>query len=83
MNSEMQTRRNFLKTIGGVGAALLMKPQLLALGSTGVEKKPNFIIIFVDDLGYGDLGCFGTLVQKLSQALDQEVIHLFFITGGY
>jgi arylsulfatase A-like enzyme len=56
----MQTRRNFLKTIGGVGAALLMKPQLLALGSTGVEKKPNFIIIFVDDLGYGDLGCFGS-----------------------
>lgn len=60
MNSERQTRRNFLKTIGGVGAALLMKPQLLALGSTGVEKKPNFIIIFVDDLGYGDLGCFGS-----------------------
>lgn len=60
MNSEMQTRRNFLKTIGGVGAALLMKPQLLALGSTGVEKKPNFIIIFVDDLGYGDVGCFGS-----------------------
>ena len=60
MNSDMQTRRNFLKTIGGVGAALLMKPQLLAPGSTGVEKKPNFIIIFVDDMGYGDLGCFGS-----------------------
>jgi arylsulfatase A len=22
-------------------------------------KKPNFIIIFTDDQGYGDLGCFG------------------------
>lgn len=22
-------------------------------------QKPNFIIIFADDLGYGDLGCFG------------------------
>jgi len=24
------------------------------------SKKPNFIILFIDDLGYGDLGCFGS-----------------------
>jgi len=24
------------------------------------EKKPNFVIIFTDDQGYGDLGCFGS-----------------------
>lgn len=23
------------------------------------ENKPNFIIIFTDDQGYGDLSCFG------------------------
>ena len=23
------------------------------------ERKPNFIIIFTDDQGYSDLGCFG------------------------
>ncbi len=23
------------------------------------DQKPNFVIIFADDLGYGDLGCFG------------------------
>ena len=22
-------------------------------------EKPNFVVIFCDDLGYGDLGCFG------------------------
>jgi len=27
---------------------------------TAVEKKPNFIIIFTDDQGYNDLGCFGS-----------------------
>ena len=24
------------------------------------KKKPNVIVIFVDDLGYGDLGCYGS-----------------------
>lgn len=27
--------------------------------ATSPTEKPNFIVIFCDDLGYGDLGCFG------------------------
>ena len=27
--------------------------------TTSVEKPPNFVIIFCDDLGYGDIGVFG------------------------
>ena len=23
------------------------------------DDRPNFVVIFCDDLGYGDLGCFG------------------------
>lgn len=27
-------------------------------------QKPNFVIIYCDDLGYGDLGCFGSKEVK-------------------
>jgi hypothetical protein len=27
--------------------------------ATAAERKPNVIFILVDDMGYGDLGCYG------------------------
>jgi arylsulfatase A-like enzyme len=34
------------------------------------NQKPNVILIFCDDLGYGDLGCFGSEVNATPR-LDQ------------
>lgn len=41
-----------------IGLVLVVLP---ASGQPGDEEpRPNFIVIFCDDLGYGDIGCFGS-----------------------
>ncbi len=62
MSTRNYTRRDFLKAIG-LGTAALTMPG--CVGSTGKVSntpyvdKPNFVIIFMDDQGYADVGCFG------------------------
>ena len=47
-----------------------------------MSKRPNFIFIVADDLGYADLGCYGGRV-KVSPVLDALAAHGLRFTQGY
>ncbi len=61
------SRREFLNMVG-IGAAALALPgcnNIPSRSSTrSTTSKPNFIIIFTDDQGYRDVGCFGATKIK-------------------
>jgi len=51
-------RRNFLKMMS-LGAASLTMPGLIVAGDRS-RRKPNFVFFLIDDMGWRDLGCYGS-----------------------
>ena len=54
-------RRHFLKAIS-LGAAALAAPAALSFGQQPARKgrKLNFVFFLIDDMGWKDLGCYGS-----------------------
>jgi arylsulfatase A len=66
MNSANEyTRRSFLKVLGA-GMVSLAVPSYVRSNQQNQQTsgKPNFVIIFTDDQGYQDVGCFGSPTIK-------------------
>ena len=49
-------RRTLLKGALGAGLMNLMLPRA---GNSAAAEKPNIVLMFLDNIGYGDLGCYG------------------------
>ena len=82
-------RRTFLAQLARSAAGLTAAGQAwaarAAAGATQT-RPPNFIVIFCDDMGYGDLGCFGSTEHRTPH-LDRMAAQgarftSFYVTSG-
>jgi len=60
MKSQGMSRRTFVKSLGAAAIAAALPLKLRAARA----RRPNVVLIYADDLGYGDVGCYGATKVK-------------------
>ena len=80
------SRRRFLKYTSLAFSSLSIFQEIQCVLPSKRESLPNFIIIFCDDLGYGDVGCFGSEIHKtpnIDQMVEQGMkLTSFYVSSG-
>ena len=84
MNNPSIHRRQFLGLAGAAMAGVALRGAAASAGR--VDGKPNIVIIFCDDLGYGDIGCFGSTKHHTPNldrmAAEGRRFTSFYVTSG-
>lgn len=77
------SRRTFLRmSFSGLAASSLLSGGAACAKS----KSPNIVLIFCDDMGYGDIGCFGSTKHRTPNvdrmAAEGMRLTSFYVTSG-
>jgi N-acetylgalactosamine-6-sulfatase len=83
---EAMNRRQFVRGVGRTFAALALPAWALGADRSSKKRRPNFVFVFADDLGWGDLGCYGNR-QIRTPHLDQlakkgTLFTQFYVNGS-
>ncbi len=73
-------RRGFLKSLGILGLGCMSS--LCNCSKASLPSKPNFVLIMVDDLGYGGVGCYGSKHVKTPN-IDEMALKGLKFTQAY
>ncbi|MHB8899781.1 MAG: arylsulfatase [Thermoguttaceae bacterium] len=73
--------RKTTHTLAAVAACLLFLPPVGSLAAETKAPRPNFLVILADDLGFSDLGCYGSEIATPN--LDRLAAHGLRFTQFY
>jgi arylsulfatase A len=76
---ESLSRRDFVRVFAGAAAGLALPRVARAAGDS---TKPNFVYVLCDDLGYGDLACYGHSIIR-TPCLDELASQGLRLTDCY